>query len=274
MLTATKPSLTINRRLKVPPARVYAAWTDPQQLVKWFGPPGQRDMVTEADVRVGGRYMIRSYSIDSGEKNQVGGVYREVVPDRKLVFTWAWHSMPERESLVTLEFKPDGDGTLLTLHHEQFFDEPARDRHNQGWNAVLVKLETYLHTAGETPHGKFVWNELNTHDVEAAKRFLGTTLGWTFEAMPMPTFTYWSIRKGDERVGGIFDMNAEPRCAGVPEHWMSYVAVDDVDARLKMVRIAGGKEIRAPFDVPGVGRIAIVQQPGGAALAMITPKPI
>ena len=144
MLTATKPSLTINRRLKASPAKVFAAWTDPQKIAQWFGPPNQRDAVSETDVRVGGRYMIRSFTIETGERNQVGGVYREVVQDRKLVFTWAWHTMPERESLVTLEFKPDGEGTLLTLRHEQFFDEPARDRHNQGWNAVLDKLETHL----------------------------------------------------------------------------------------------------------------------------------
>jgi uncharacterized protein YndB with AHSA1/START domain len=144
MLAATKPSLTIKRRFKASPAEIFAAWTDPQQIVKWFGPPGQRDIASEADVRVGGRYMIRSFTIATGEKNQVGGVYREIEQDRKLVFTWAWHTMPERESLVTIELKPDGDGTLLTLHHEQFFDEPARDRHNAGWTTILEKLDQYL----------------------------------------------------------------------------------------------------------------------------------
>ena len=90
--------------------------------------------------------------------------------------------------------------------------------------------------------------------------------------MPMPDYTYWVIKKGDERIGGVFDLNSQPECKNVPEHWLSYVAVDDVDARCKKAVAAGAKEGRAPFDVPGVGRIAILQQPGGAPVAWMTPK--
>ena len=124
----------------------------------------------------------------------------------------------------------------------------------------------------DNPHGKFIWNELNTHDVEASKAFLGKTLGWTFEAMPMPDFTYWIVKNGDERIGGIFDLNSIKGCDAAPEHWLTYVAVDDVDARCKAATAAGAKEGRAPFDIPGVGRIAILQQPGGAVVAWMTPK--
>jgi uncharacterized protein YndB with AHSA1/START domain len=134
-----KPSLTIKRRLHAPPAKVYAAWTEPAQLVRWFGPEGIIRVEAKTDVRVGGRYHITGFTHD--DRHDVMGVYREVVPNQKLVFTWAWKSTPERESLVTVTFKPDGDGTLLTLLHEQFFDEPARDRHNQGWTGALDKLE-------------------------------------------------------------------------------------------------------------------------------------
>lgn len=121
----------------------------------------------------------------------------------------------------------------------------------------------------DNPHGKFVWNELNTHDVEGAKKFLSTTLGWTFEASPMPNGTYWRIK---DQMGGIFDMSNEPRLNGVPEHWLTYVAVDDIDSRYKRALASGAKEGRAPFDIPGVGRIAILQQPGGAMVGWITPK--
>jgi len=138
--TATKPSLTIKRRLKAPPAKVFAAWTEPEKIKRWFGPGAVRCTTAEFDLRVGGSYTIAAASPD-GEKFQVGGTLREVIPDQKLVYTWAWHSTPERESLVTVEFKPDGDGTLLTLTHEQFLDEDARDRHQQGWNGALDKLE-------------------------------------------------------------------------------------------------------------------------------------
>jgi uncharacterized protein YndB with AHSA1/START domain len=141
--TAVKPSLTIKRHLNAPPAKVFAAWTEPEKLIQWFGPGQIRDVRAEMDVRVGGRYHIGARSPD-GEEHNVGGVYREVVPNEKLVFTWAWRSTPERESLVTVELKRDGDGTLLTLTHEQFFDEDARNRHQHGWDGSMLRLERVL----------------------------------------------------------------------------------------------------------------------------------
>jgi uncharacterized protein YndB with AHSA1/START domain len=138
--TAVKPGLTLKRRLHAPAEKVYAAWTDPEKIVKWFGPDAGPVTRAETDLRVGGRYTI-AFQTENGEKHQVGGVYREVVPDEKLVFTWAWHTMPERESLVTVTIKPDGTGSILTLRHEMFFDEAARDGHERGWSGTLDKLE-------------------------------------------------------------------------------------------------------------------------------------
>ena len=270
----TKPSLTIKRRFNVRPEKVFQAWADPEKLKKWLGPGEVRCTSVEADARAGGRYRFIMQKPGAPEEHNVAGVYREVVPNEKLVFTWAWKSTPEQESLVTVTFKPDGDGTLMTLTHENFFDADARDSHNQGWTGALLKLQTYLHTADAKPHGKFVWNELNTQHVNAAQRFLGTTIGWTFEAMGMPGFTYWIIKNGDDRVGGLYDTSADERCKDAPEHWLSYTAVDDVDTRFKTALIAGAKEVRAPSDIPGVGRIAILEQPGGAKIAMITPRPM
>jgi uncharacterized protein YndB with AHSA1/START domain len=141
--TSTKPSLTLKRRLNAPPAKVYGAWTDPAQIARWFGPAQAETLRAETDVRVDGRYRIVMRTPD-GEEHDVSGVYREVVPNEKLVFTWAWRTTPERESLVTITLKGDGTGTMLTLTHEQFFDEPARDRHQSGWSGALEKLEKYL----------------------------------------------------------------------------------------------------------------------------------
>jgi uncharacterized protein YndB with AHSA1/START domain len=141
----TRPSLTLKRRLNAPPAKVYAAWTDPEKLARWFGParvkPGTER--TSIDPRVGGRYRV-SFDMEDGQHHEVGGVYREMVPNERLVFSWAWQSTPERESLVTVLLKPDGDGTLLTLRHEQFFDRTARDGHERGWTDALDKLENVL----------------------------------------------------------------------------------------------------------------------------------
>jgi len=106
-----------------------------------MGPGAITTARAESDPRVGGHYRIVMRNPDSGEEFDVAGVFREVVPNEKLVYTWAWSGTRERESLVTVTFKSDGAGTLLTLTHEQFFDEDARDRHNHGWEGALAKLE-------------------------------------------------------------------------------------------------------------------------------------
>jgi len=104
------------------------------------GPDAGAVQRAEADLRVGGRYTI-VFRTEDGEEHHVSGAYREVVPNEKLTFTWAWRSTPDRESLVTVLIKADGGGSLLTLIHEQFFDEAARDRHQHGWTGALNKLE-------------------------------------------------------------------------------------------------------------------------------------
>ena len=119
-------------------------------------------------------------------------------------------------------------------------------------------------------HGHFYWNELMTHDVEKAKAFYRDTVGWAFDPMTTPDGTYWVARMGDKPVGGLFPMN-QPKFAGMPDAWMSYLAVDDVDARVKKALAAGATIMREPFDVPDVGRIAIFRQPGGAMVGWMTP---
>ena len=140
----TRPSLSFTRRLKAPPAKVYAAWTDPQKIIRWFGRSDAKpdSFHAEVDARIGGRFRV-SFSTTE-EYYEVDGVYREVVPNERLVFSWAWHSTPERQSQVTVALKPDGDGTLLTVLHEQLFDQAARDGHERGWIGALDKLENYL----------------------------------------------------------------------------------------------------------------------------------
>jgi uncharacterized protein YndB with AHSA1/START domain len=139
---ATRPGLTLKRRINAPPEKIYAAWTQPENLICWFGPAMVKQETVRADIdaRVGGRYRI-SFDDDRGEHHEVSGTYRELVPHSRLLFSWAWHSTPERESQVTVLLKPDGAGTLLTLHHEQLFDAAARDAHEHGWMGTLDKLQ-------------------------------------------------------------------------------------------------------------------------------------
>jgi predicted enzyme related to lactoylglutathione lyase len=120
-------------------------------------------------------------------------------------------------------------------------------------------------------HGHFHWNERLARDVEQAKRFYADTIGWTYQPHAMADgATYWLAIQGGQPVAGIFPTN-RPEFEGVPDGWMSYLAVDDVDARVKKAVAAGAKLMRPIFDVPEVGRIAILTEPGGAGVGWITP---
>jgi len=140
-----KPSLTLNRSYPVPPERVWRAWTDPQALKRWFGPGGEDPVsLAQLDVRVGGRFRI-VFGGPDGKAHDVQGVYQEVVPNRRLVFTWTWpNSTPERESVITIELRAAGRGTELVFRQEQFFDSTVRDNHRRGWTESFVKLERFL----------------------------------------------------------------------------------------------------------------------------------
>ena len=140
---SAQPSLTLQRRLNASPAKVFRAWTEPAQILKWMHPNGNEMIHVEVEARVEGHFQLVMRGAD-GVEHAVSGRYLDVVPDAKLVFTWTWQSTPERESLVTVALRPDGDGTLLTLTHEQFVDEAARDAHASGWTSALDGLERYL----------------------------------------------------------------------------------------------------------------------------------
>lgn len=136
-------SVTIVRRIKASPARVWAAITRPEQMLQWWGPDAGPTLKAEADVRPGGRFSVL-FRLLNGEEHNPTGIYRDVLPERKLVFTWEWPGMPERESLVTFLLKPLGTGTELTLIHERLPDEEARQSHEKGWSGLLDKLPIFL----------------------------------------------------------------------------------------------------------------------------------
>ena len=139
----TLPSVTIVRRIKAPPARVWAAITQPEQMVQWWGPDAGPTLKVVADVRPGGRFSV-TFRLLNGEEHTPTGRYREVAPEKKLVFTWDLPGTPERESLVTFRLEPFDGGTELTLIHEHLPDEDARKSHEAGWSGLLDKLPVFL----------------------------------------------------------------------------------------------------------------------------------
>jgi uncharacterized protein len=122
-------------------------------------------------------------------------------------------------------------------------------------------------------HGTFCWNELMTTDPAGAAAFLAA-IGRYDEVreMPMPGGgTYRVLVKDGRPAGGIMAIPPELTAAGVPPHWGSYLAVDDVDATVARAVELGGRVVEAGFDVPDVGRIAVIADPQGAVLHLMTP---
>jgi len=124
-------------------------------------------------------------------------------------------------------------------------------------------------------HGHVLWTELNTHHVEAAKAFYGAAFGWTFEAMPIADGSTYLLAKpvgAETPVAGIFEMS-DPAFEGMPDHWLSYFGVADIDAALARVPALGGQILRPAWDIPDVGRIAIVRGATGAGEGWMMPPP-
>lgn len=144
--TAEKTSLEIKRFINAPRDCVYAAWTDPAQLKEWFGPENVRTRNFTADARVGGKYRWDLIN-EEGDDMTISGEYRELVPGKKIVFTWKWdddEAWKYTSSVVTVELSDRDSGTELRLIHEKLPSEESRDRHNEGWNSVVDRLEKFF----------------------------------------------------------------------------------------------------------------------------------
>jgi uncharacterized protein YndB with AHSA1/START domain len=139
-------SLQVNLRriYRKPRAEVFKAWTDAKELKRWWGPPGYDAPSIEVDLRVGGRYRFTMRKLTDGHTSIVTGVYQEIVPNERLVFTWNWEQGPSfgSNTVVTVEFRDAAGGTELVLLHERFESEHDRDQHTKGWDGCLEKFET------------------------------------------------------------------------------------------------------------------------------------
>ena len=122
-------------------------------------------------------------------------------------------------------------------------------------------------------HGRFIWYELATSDVAGAKAFYPGLMGWDVDETSGAAMDYTIVGPGGVGVGGIAKLQADMAAAGVPPHWLGYVAVDDVDAAAAKVTALGGAVQVGPMDIPGIGRFAVIADPTGAAIAVMTPVP-
>lgn len=118
--------------------------------------------------------------------------------------------------------------------------------------------------------GRFVWYELATNDVETAKAFYSSVVGWGIADAPTPGSNYTIFTAGGAPVAGLTTLQPSPQKAGAaPGQWRGYVGVDDVDAAASRAKKLGGKVHMPPTDLPNLSRFSVIADPQGATLALI-----
>jgi uncharacterized protein YndB with AHSA1/START domain len=151
MTTTTKiqeTTLEITKTLKAPVEKVYKTWTEAEHMTKWFGCGKTARVNVTQDLRVGGNFRVEMHCTD-GEVAIVHGTYKEIVENKKLVYTWTNNSeeFPAADTLVTVEFISKGNETELMLKHENFTKPVSAQGHSMGWGASLEKFGSLFESA-------------------------------------------------------------------------------------------------------------------------------
>jgi uncharacterized protein YndB with AHSA1/START domain len=144
--------LLIVRTFDAPAALMFAMWTKPEYFQRWMGPDGFACPMAEMDVRIGGAYRSVIVSDAHGD-SAFSGVYREIVPHTRLVFTFAWNnSGPSAniETLITITFEERDGKTVQTFHQTPFTSRERRDSHVGGWSSAFDKLAAYARNPTES----------------------------------------------------------------------------------------------------------------------------
>jgi uncharacterized protein YndB with AHSA1/START domain len=144
---SSERELVITRVFDAPRSLVFKAWTEPEHMVKWFGPQGFTSTILRNDLRPGGAYRIYMRGPE-GDDHWTQGVYREIVEPERLVMAGSWadsEGNPTRpETILTLTFEEHGGKTKLTLRQALFESVTARNEHQHGWSSSFERLAEYL----------------------------------------------------------------------------------------------------------------------------------
>lgn len=136
-------SLVARRAIRATPERLFEAWTNPSQLISWWGPPGVECIDAEVDLRLGGAYRIANRFPD-GRVVWISGEFEVIDIPHRLVYTWRLDSQEFGLERVTVRFEPQGPVTEVVVTHERISGDAARRGHEQGWEGCLAGLERYI----------------------------------------------------------------------------------------------------------------------------------
>lgn len=142
-MRTARQTLTLTRVFAASREEVFAAWTTPESVRQWMRPGSAEVVLAELDLRVGGTFRIDM--LHEGERLIHSGVYREIVPPEKLVFTWTSRDTHQHETLVGVELRALGNRTTeLTLTQTLLPDVESAERHTRGWSLILEHLASYV----------------------------------------------------------------------------------------------------------------------------------
>jgi len=147
-LPVTERDLVVKREFNAPRELVWKAWTDPYHAKHWWGPPMCPAIEMHMDLRVGGKWRHCLQSAEDGAPLWQHGVFREITPPERLVFTFTWDAnryveFPTVETLVTITFADHDGKTLVTLRQAGFHSVADRDGHGEGWTGTFDRFEPY-----------------------------------------------------------------------------------------------------------------------------------
>ncbi len=141
-------TLVVRKTIQATPERLFRAWTEPEQLRRWWGPEGAICVDPEVDLQVGGHYRIGNQFPD-GKILWIIGEFEVIEPLRRLTYTWLLEGISEAPERVTVHFEARGDATEVIITHERIQSKTLRDQHDSGWRACLNGLTKYLQGAGK-----------------------------------------------------------------------------------------------------------------------------
>lgn len=151
---AAPNELVMTRVFNAPRELVFRAFTESAEIKQWGGPPDYPCVEAEGDLRVGGKWRACLRARETGEKMWQGGVYREITPPERLVYTFAWDEESGNtpaETLVSITFAEKDGKTLMTFHQAPFASAERRDGHRKGWSGCFDRLDAYLREAQAHP---------------------------------------------------------------------------------------------------------------------------
>ncbi|MGC8519485.1 MAG: VOC family protein [Steroidobacteraceae bacterium] len=153
-----------------------------------------------------------------------------------------------------------------TVHNDVLIDGQP---HVDGASGQTVRPWGTVAMSQADLRGKFVWHELMTPNAQAAAAFYSNVLPWTIESSTVPGYILWM--NGPARLAGLMPQPSAVRDNGTPPNWLVYIGTPEVDATVETAQQLGGKLLKVPTDIPGIGRFAVLSDPQGAAFALFTP---